>query len=310
MKIIFFGTSEFAIPALQKLHESDFEIVAVITQPDKPAGRKQKPLPSPVKTWALERGLKVQQPLSLEIRNLKTEISDVGVVASYGKIIPKSLLSWPKHGILNLHPSLLPKYRGPSPIHAAILNGDAETGISIIKLDEEMDHGDIVATITYNLKSKTYYKELHDELAKLGAELIVKILPDYVSGKIKPAPQDHSKATFTKIITKDDARIDWSKSVQEIERQIRAYHIWPVAWTTLSGKRLKIYKATSFPPPQPLGGEGGEVAGMVIAEDNKASVHTGSGILQIFELQLEGGKILPASEFIKGHRNLKGAILQ
>ncbi|MDP3741009.1 MAG: methionyl-tRNA formyltransferase, partial [bacterium] len=250
MKVIVCATSGFAIPSLRALVEAGYEIVAVITQPDKPAGRKQEALPSLVKLWALEHGLKVFQPESLEIGNWKLEIPEINIVASYGKLIPKWLIDAPKFGSLNIHPSLLPKYRGPSPIQAAILNGDEQTGVTIIKLDQQLDHGPIVSQSIFNIPNSIFYKDLHDKLANLGAELLIKTIPDYVSGKIKPRPQDHSKATFTKIITKDDARIDWSKPSEEIDRLIRAYSTWPVAWTMLDGKRLKIFQALPTPLPK------------------------------------------------------------
>ncbi len=309
MKIIFFGTSEFAIPSLKRLLEAGYDIVAVITQPDKPAGRKQLPLPSPVKLWALEHKLKVYQPASLEIENWKLKIPDIGIVASYGKIIPKELLSWPKHGLLNVHPSLLPKYRGPSPIQAAILNGDIETGVTIIKLDEEMDHGAIVSSFKFQVSNNFGYQELHDKLAELGADLLIKILPDYFSGKIKPVPQEHSQATYTKIIKKNDARIDWNLPAEKIEAMVRAYENWPVAWTTLDGKRLKIFKAL-LPVSPPPAGKGEIKRGLIsISSGNKILVQTGSGILQIHELQLEGGKKMSAQDFIRGRKNLVGKIM-
>ena len=323
MKIIFFATSEFAIPALRELIKSGYEIAVVITQPDKPAGRKQEPLPSPVKVWALEHGLKVLQPphltsptkgggtspfTSLPWWEGLREGVDIAVVASYGQIIPKEILDLPKYGTLNIHPSLLPKYRGPSPIHAAILKGDTETGVTIIKLDEEMDHGDIIASTKFEIRnSKPYYKDLHDKLAQAGAELLIKTLPDYISGKIKPVPQDHDNASFTKMITKDDARIDWSKSASEIEAQIRAFHLWPVAWTTLDKKRLKIHKAHSSPSPN-LPHEGGgnnfpPLVGEIEGGDQKILIHCGQGFLEIEELQLEGRLKLSAEEFLNGFKS-------
>ena len=305
--MVFFGTSEFAVPALSKLVASNFQITAVVTQPDKPAGRKQLPLPSPIKKAAMDLGLKIFQPQSLELRNLKLEIGepDLFVVASYGKMIPKEVLEYPKYGSLNIHPSLLPKYRGPSPIQTAILNQDRETGVTIIKLDEEMDHGDVVASSKFKVQSsKVRYQELHDELAKLGANLLVKALPKYIADEIKPVPQDHKKATFTKIITKEDGRIDWKKTAEEIDAQIRAFHVWPVAWTALDGKRLKIYAASIFPSPTSE-----REKGEVTDGSGTIKVQAGNGVLSIKELQLEGGKRLTAQEFINGQPGLIGKIL-
>lgn len=301
MKIVFFGTSEFAVPALRALCGAKYEIAAVVTQPDKPAGRKQEPLPSPVKLAALELGLKVFQPHHLssppQAWGGQGEV-DLYIVASYGKIIPKAVLDLPKFGTLNIHPSLLPKYRGPSPIQAAILNGDTETGVTIIKLDSEMDHGDIISNVKFQMSNdRIGYRELHDKLAGLGAELLIKILPDYVDGKITPKPQDHKKATFTKIIKKDDARIDWEKPAQEIDAMARAYSNWPVAWTMLDGKRLKIYE-TALPLPEGRGRFRGGKAGEVEIAGKKLLVHCGRGALEITTLQLEGSRMMPAADFI------------
>ncbi len=331
MKILFFATSEFALPALKKIFESGrYDIVAVVTQPDKPAGRKQLPLPSPVKKAAQEMGLKIIQPVKLTPSFLSPFLSGGGetspspfspmrrgrlrggrfnlfVVASYGKIIPKEILEIPKYGALNIHPSLLPKYRGPSPIQAVILNGDQETGITIIEMDEEVDHGPIVAQkrIT-NYESRITYSELHNTLAKLSAELLIKILPDYVAGEIKPIPQDHSQATFTKIITKADARIDWNFAAAKIEAMVRAYESWPVAWTTLEGKRLKIY--TSIPSPDEGRVREG-LPGEVEIKDNRISVQTGSGLLELLDLQIEGSRRVKAKDFLNGYPGLNGKIL-
>lgn len=332
LKILFFATSEFAIPSLKALVENGHDIAAVITQPDKPAGRHLTPLPSPAKVWALEHNLKVLQPTSLQLSpspgervssspslpkrwgGIKGEVEfkdiDLAIVASYGKIIPKEMIDLPKLGTLNIHPSLLPKYRGPSPIQAAILNGDSETGVTIIKLDEKLDHGPIVAQqklTTYNLQ--LYYQELHDKLAWLGAELLIEILPDYLEGKVKPVPQDHAKASFTKIITKDDARIHWNFSAEKIEAMVRAYDVWPVAWTTLEGKLIKIYEA------EPLAAGAsvrGSKAGQIIGAKYGLQVKCGDqkdrqfGVLEIKALQEEGRKKMPALEYLHGHHGLEG----
>src|SRR3989344_324010 len=237
MKLVFFGTSKFAVPALKKLADSDYEIAAVITQPDKPAGRKQELSPSPVKEAAQELGLKILQPSKLDSK-FEIPDSDIFIVASYGKIIPKSILAIPKYGTLNIHPSLLPKYRGPSPIQSAILNGDKETGVSIMVLDAEMDHGPVLANVKAQISNNKGFRELHDGLAVTGAELLMEVLAKYINGEIKPQPQDHSQVTFTKIITKDDGRIDWNKPAEVINNLIRAYEDWTVAWPTLDGQRM------------------------------------------------------------------------
>jgi len=325
--IVFFGTSKFAIPALRGLFESKYEIATVITQPAKPAGRKQAPLPSPVELWAKEHNLKIEYCLPAgdppKGKKLKISQTDIFIVASYGKIIPKEILDIPKYGCLNIHPSLLPKYRGASPIQAAILNGDAETGVTIIKMDEKMDHGPVLGNVKFQMSNvKINYKELHDKLAETGANLLIKTLPKYIAGEIKQEAQDEAQATFTKIITKDDGKINWQDPAEKIERMIRAYEEWPIAWTTLDGKRLKTFNAaiSASPLPSPgvrLGFARARRVGRVTARPGEVEisnskeiiVQTGSGQLAITELQLEGGKKMNARNFINGYKNLERKIL-
>lgn len=277
-KIIFFGTSEFAVPALEALVKEGYSVVAVITAPDKPVGRKQILTPPPVKLAAEKLGLKILQPEKLKgnqklISLLAYKLAaDVGVVASYGKIIPKEILEIPKHGLLNIHPSLLPKYRGPTPIQSALLNGDTETGVTILEVDEQVDHGPILKNGKWKMENGIKYEELENQLAKLGAELLIKILPDYLKGKIKPKGQDHSKATFTKLLKKSDGEIDWNKSAQEVYDKFRAFHRWPGIWTTWQGKILKI-------------------------TDCKIS----GDKIEILRLQPAGGKDMALKEFLTGH---------
>jgi len=302
MNIIFFGTSEFALPALRKLYENDFKIAAVVTQPDRPAGRDLRPQGSPVKEEAAKLKLKLLQPSGLKIENLKLEIDGPGVaiVASYGIIIPKEVLDWPKYGFLNIHPSLLPKYRGPSPIQTAILNGERETGVTIMKLDEKMDHGPIVAQEALPIQRKGFTK-LHDELARLGSKLLIEVLPKYETGEIEPAAQDDAKATFSKNISKDMGRIDWSKSADLIERQVRAYDGWPVAWTALGQKLIKIYEAKAVASKWDMG-----KPGEILEVSKKITVKCGERSLEITALQPESGRKMTSEEFIRGARGLLG----
>lgn len=301
MKIIFFGTSEFALSALAALRRSGYQIPAVVTQPDKAAGRKQLPLPSPVKLLAQKLNLPVLQPGKLSAKDLPE--ADAFVVASYGKIIPKKILDLPPHKTLNLHPSLLPRYRGPSPIQASMLNGDPETGVSLMILDEAMDHGPILATAKLRIPGKPGYREVHDQLAKLAAQLLVDTLPQYLSGTLKATPQEHSQASFTRLISKADGRIDWGRPAQAIERQVRAYEAWPVAWTTIDGKNLKVYRADALEKEVP--GSPGEIVGV----SDGLQIRCGQGVLKISRLQLAGAKKLDAADFIRGKQNLLGKIL-
>ena len=288
MKIVFFGTSDFAVPALEALAKNGYEISAVVTAPDKPAGRKRILAPSPIKVAAQKLGCEIFQPTSLKkdgkffekFRSLNPEMA---VVVAYGKIIPGKYLSIPKYGFINVHPSLLPKYRGPTPIQSALLNGDKETAVTIMVVDEEMDHGPILVQEKYDIWSKTTYTELHDELADIGAELLIKTIPDFVSGKTKPREQAHDQATFVKLYEREDGKLDWSLTPQEIYNRIRALNPEPGTWTTWKGKVLNIKKAALNLPTQ--AGERGQLEPLVV--------------------QLEGGKEMPIYTFLNGHPDFK-----
>ena len=301
-KIIFFGTPEFAVPTLKALHQEGYNIVLVVTQPDKPVGRKGILTPSPVKVLTKELGLEVCQRfdnLKLKTKSLKP---DLGVVVAYGEIIPKDILDLFPLGILNIHPSLLPKYRGPSPIQATILNGDKETGVSIIKLDEKMDHGAKLKTQNLKLKTDDIYVSLSQRLAMAGAQLLIDILPDYLVGKIKPVPQDDARATFTKIITKEDGRINWQKSAEEIERQIRAYAPWPGCFSefVVNGKKINV-KIIEAIHELPLQDDNQTNIGQFSIQNGQLFVQCGHGALLIEKIQPEGKKEMTAKEFINGY---------
>lgn len=312
IKTILIGTPEFAVRIFKKLKEVELpsvEIMGVVTVEDKPVGRKQELTPSPIKKWAL--GVK------LPILQLEKLNADLIIAAAYGQIIPKEILEIvdprlgrAKFGALNIHPSLLPKYRGASPIQTAILNGDKETGITIILMDEKMDHGDIVASSKFKVPgSKITYNELSEKLADLGADLLIKTLPNWIEGKIKPRPQDHSKATFTKIIKKEDGKIDWNKSAEEIERMMRALDPWPGTFTSLKSKvksqKLKVLKAEALKENADK-----KVGEVFLTDDKKLAIQTGNGILILKQVQLEGKKMMPAKDFLNGHPEIVEAILK
>src|SRR3989344_2543834 len=301
-KIIFFGTPEFAVPTLKALHQEGYNIVLVVIQPDKPVGRKGILTPPPVKVLTKELGLEVCQRfdnLKLKTKSLKP---DLGVVVAYGEIIPKDILDLFPLGILNIHPSLLPKYRGPSPIQATILNGDKETGVSIIKLDEKMDHGAKLKTQNLKLKTDDTYVSLSQRLAMAGAQLLIDILPNYLVGKIKPVPQDDARATFTKIITKEDGRINWQKSAEEIERQIRAYAPWPGCFSefVVNGKKINV-KIIEAIHELPLQDDNQTNIGQFSIQNGQLFVQCGHGALLIEKIQPEGKKEMTAKEFINGY---------
>lgn len=302
-KIVFFGTPNFSLPALEALLKEKYDIVLVVTKPDQPAGRNLILSPSPVKVYAKKLGLQIYEQINDLNEYLDRENPSLGIVVAYGKIIPLNILGMFPFGCLNIHPSLLPKYRGSSPIQSAILNSDLETGVSIIKLDEKMDHGPIVARKSIEISAEETAESLHDKLSQVGAELLINILPDYLSGKITPKPQDESQATYTKIIAKGDGKIDWRKPAKEIERQIRAFYPWPGSFTEFSQNnrvlKIKIISAEVLeknPSSVDIVGKLQNVSGRLI-------VNCGKGSLIINKLQLEGKKEMTDKEFINGYFN-------
>ena len=323
--IIFFGTSEFALHSLDALIRNGWAPIAVVTKPDEPAGRKQILTPPPVKEWMMnyelgitnqesriknqERRIQIFQPERLD-QSFKDKIvtleADLFIVAAYGKIIPKEILAIPRLGALNIHPSLLPRWRGPSPIQFAILNGDQETGVTIMQIDEELDHGPIVANNKAQIASnRTTYLELYGILAKMGAELLIEMLPKWIQGEIEPIPQDDIKATYSKILKKDDGRINWSRSAEEIERMVRAYTPWPSAWTmwpTEKIYRIRIDEAEGEKDESPFGSPGY----LWQAQDASLLVKTGRGSIRVVRLTIEGKNMLRADEFLHGHPEIIG----
>lgn len=300
MKFVFLGTDTFSSAILEKLINDYYRPELVITQPDKPVGRKQI-LTSPlIKHICDDHNIKVLQPENLNdaVDDLKALDLDLIIVASFGRIIPESILSIPAHSAINIHTSLLPRYRGASPIQAAILNGDEETGITVIQMDKELDHGAIIFQKSIEIADDETYRSLHTKLAKIGSDVIARILPDYLSGRLKPEPQSHEDATFTSIIKKEDARIDWTKSCAEIERSVRAYYDWPIAWTALpDGKRLKVLRAHLHE-----GQSGDDEPGKLLITKTSAGIACADGILELDLVQVEGGnKPLSEEEFIRGY---------
>ena len=305
--ILFWGTSEFAVPALEALCAAGFRVLGVVTTPDKPAGRKQLLTPPPVKVLAESKKIPVYQPETLKPAGYALDLpeADLFVVAAYGKIIPKAIIEKPRLGALNIHPSLLPRWRGPAPIQFTILAGDIETGVTIIQMDELMDHGPIAASSKFKMKNaKITYPELHNRLAEEGAKLLIEILPKWIQGEIVPVPQDHSQATFCKILAKSDGRIDWNKKAIEIERQIRAFTPWPGSWTEWPRKdrveRVRIDAARAL-DYEIQDGTPGYVSKI---EKHPLLVKTGKGSLAVTFLTIEGGKTLAADSFVKGYSDI------
>ncbi len=308
-RIIFMGTPEYGAIVLDELIKGGYPPVLVITAPDKPVGRKQIITPPPVKIIAQKNRIPILQPEKIEnckseIENLKT---DLIIVASFGKIIPKEILKIPKQGCLNVHPSLLPKYRGPSPIQFTILKGDKKTGVTIIKITERVDAGPILAQKEIALSGKETYVELHDVLGELGGKLLMETIPKFLKEKNKPEFQEELKATSSKIIKKEDGKITWNKSAEEIDRQIRAFNPWPGTFTSWEGKLIKILKARvnekKVKDNYPVGKT-------LVAPQNELCVQAGKGFLVIEKLQLEGKKETDSEEFLRGHSNFIGTILK
>lgn len=322
-KFIFLGTSEFAIPIMEGLIKNKWGVSLIITEPDKPVGRKKILTPPPIKNVGQRYGLIIHQPQKIkdEIQQIKNLKPDLIILAAYGQIIPKEILDIPKYGSLCLHPSLLPKYRGPSPIQAAILNGDKETGVTIIKMDEKIDHGPILAQQELEIlnpksqilnnyqitNSQITTEVLSKILSKTGAKLLLETLPLYLEGKIKPKPQNHKKATYTRLLKKEDGRIDWTREAAVIEREIRAFRSWPGSFTFWNTKMLKILAArVSKVKPEPPA-----ACGVVFLnkETKEPAILCGKDSLIINQLQMEGKNKTSGKAFLNGHPQIIGAIL-
>lgn len=303
------GTPEFAVPVLEALLAGMHEVVAVYTRPDQRVGRGRRLLPPPVKTFALERGLPVFQPASLRgeevVREMEGLSPEVVVVAAYGRIIPEAMLRLPSKGMVNVHPSLLPRYRGPSPVATAILEGASVTGVTIMLLDAGMDSGPIFAQREATVQSGERAGQLTERLFRVGAELLLEVLPAIGSGEIRPVSQDESLATVTRLLRKGDGELDWSQAAVELERRVRAFDPWPGCYTRWGGRQLKVVEAGVVDD----GGNMEGVVGEVTAGREGVVVVTGSGLLRLDSLQLEGRRTQSAEEFVRGHTDLLGARL-
>ncbi|MFH1565432.1 MAG: methionyl-tRNA formyltransferase [bacterium] len=299
--VVFIGTPDFAVPVLESIiNDERLDLKAVITQPDKEVGRKKIITPPPVKMYSQKNNFTVLQPKKIKdanfIEQLKKINPDLIVVAAYGQILPREIIEMPKYGCINIHASLLPKYRGASPIQTAILNGDEKTGITIMKMDEGLDTGDIISQKETEIKNSDTAQDLHEKLSSLGAKLLIKTLPNYLSGKIKPQAQDNSRAALTKIITKKDGEIDFNKSAKEIECKLRAFTPWPGIYTFFGDKKLKILKLKIEEQINPL-----IPAGKLHEAENNLIVNCGNGALILEEIQLEGKQKISGKEFINGY---------
>jgi methionyl-tRNA formyltransferase len=306
---IFMGTPQFAAVILESLLRSPYQVAAVYTQPDRPMGRSKQVVWSPVKRLAVGREIPVIQPESLKSMEAVEELAgfkpELIIVAAFGHIISQEVLSLPKFGCVNVHPSLLPKHRGPSPIASVLLHGDQLTGVTIMLMDEGMDSGPILAQREVEVSFEDTTGSLMQKLAQVGAELLLDTLPGWLDGKLKPQAQDETQATYSKLMTSKDGKIDWHLPAVELWRQIRAFNPWPGCYTWWQGKRLKIHEAV------PINKAGNGEAGRVVALQQPISVGvvTGKDILGLRQIQLEGKRQMGAEEFVLGQRSFIGSIL-
>ena len=310
MRIVFMGTPDFSVPTLEALVASEHEVVGVVTQPDKPKGRGKEIHMSPVKECALQHNIPVYQPVRARDEAFVDEMRalnlDVMVVIAFGQILPKSLLELPKYGCVNIHASLLPKYRGAATIQWAVINGDEETGITTMMMDVEMDTGDMLEKTVVKLDPEETGGSLFDRLSLLGGDLILSTLSKLEKGEITPVPQDHEKATYVKKISKSMGDIDWTMDAVSIERLVRGLNPWPSAFTRWNGKMLKIWEAKVLPDPDvklPCGS-------VISASDEGLKIQTGAGVLCVTSLQLEGKKRMDTAAFLRGYQVAAGSMME
>ena len=317
MRIVFMGTPEFAVPALEKLCSvADCEVAAVYTPPDRPRGRGRGVESSPVKAAAVRLGLPVLQPNSFRAKEARDELAayapDVIVVAAYGRLLPPAVLDLPAHGCLNIHPSLLPRHRGPSPVVSAILDGDSVTGVSLMLLDEGMDTGPVIAQREYALDGTETAGDLTGELFEAGADLLVESLNPWVDGRLEAVQQDESKATVTRKLERSDGRADWQLTALELERRQRAFTPWPGLFTQWQDKSLRLVDVCSGESLADCEIQQQPAPGEVIAlplTDVPVGVGAADGVLGLKTLQLEGRRAVSSAEFIRGYPDFIGSKL-
>ena len=302
MRVVFMGTPAFAVPTLEALHEAGHEILSVITQPDRPAGRGKKLKPSPVKEKALELGLPVFQPERVKrdegFDHISTHAPDVVVVVGYGQIIPQRIIDLPKFGCVNVHSSLLPKYRGAAPMNWAIVNGESVTGVCTMQLVFKLDAGDVLLSSETPIGPNETTPELAERLAPMGADLAVATLEGLAAGTITPQPQDEEEVTYAPIIKREDGLVDWTRSAVEIHNRVRGFDPWPGAYTFWRGGRFQVRRA------RPAEGVG--QPGQIAIEGDRLFIGCGEGRLEALEVQPEGKKRMSDGDFVRGYRPENG----
>lgn len=306
-RIVFMGTPEFALPALERL-ATHYPLVGVVTQPDRPAGRGRRVLASPVKEFALAEGIPVFQPERLRrleaVERIRAWAPDLIVVAAYGQILRSAILELPRFGVLNVHASLLPRWRGASPVQAALLAGDTVTGVTIMKLDEGMDTGPIVVKREVPILPGETGGELETRLAEIGAQLLLEVLPDYIAGLVQPQPQPQEGATLAPRIPTEAAGIDWACSAITLERHVRAFAPAPGAFTTWNGTRLKVLRGEAVTCDTQA-----ECPGSVFLWQKSPAVMAGEGALVLLQVQMAGKRPMNGDAFVRGRKDLLGAVL-
>ncbi len=307
------GTPEFAVPSLEHLILNQYQVVTVYTQPDKTAGRGRSLVSSPVKGAAINWKLPVVQPGSFKEAEVVAQLAsfhpDVIVVAAFGQILPQSVLDIPTYRCINIHPSLLPKFRGASPVAAAILAGNEFTGVSLMLMDRGLDTGPVLARAQISISAQDTTGSLTAKLSLIAAQLLLEVLPCWLKGELTPQPQDEAEAAYSGEFTKKDGEIDWSLPTVDIWRRVRAFYPWPGCYTRWQGRQLKIIEVVPLPGSSRMGRI--EVGQVVVLNDEGAvfGVNTGDGVLGILRLQLEGKRAMSATEFLRGQRQFIGAIL-
>ena len=313
MRVIFMGTPEFAIPSLEYLVLNQYQVVAVYTRPDKPAGRGRSVVSPPLKRAALAWKLPVVQPVNLKSAEVVTQLvelhPDVIVVAAFGQILPLSVLDIPGCRCINIHPSLLPRFRGASPVASAILAGDEFTGVSIMLMDRGLDTGPVLARAQIPISAQETTGSLTAKLSLIAAQLLLEVLPRWSRGELTPQPQSEAEVTYSGSISKEDGELDWRLPAVDIWRRVRAFQPWPECYTGWQGRQLKIIEAVPLPAEKTP--EVGQVVALTASLEAKAAfgVSTGEGILGVLKVQLEGKRVMSAAEFLRGQRQFIGAIL-
>lgn len=301
MNVVFMGTPDFAARILDRILTGPHAVVGVVCQPDRRRGRRREPQPPPVKTLALDRGLDVYQPRNMGrrfIEWLDERRPDAILVAAYGRILPPSVLEHPRHGCINVHPSLLPRYRGPAPIQWSLASGDRQTGVTIMQMDAGMDSGDMLRQVKVPVGPSDTADVMHDRLADLGADLLLETLDAVEAGRTSATPQDHDAATLAPMLTRESGRLDWDQPAPALEARIRGFHPWPGSWTRFRGKVLKLF------PPASLGEGTDAPPGTLLGLDPERGlgVSTREGSLWLQRVQLEGKRAVDAADFVNGAR--------